>query len=848
MPGLSGTRVRAAVIGAALVAALAFTAFPAGASPRVSGGAVMGVGVHGTDPLGPDEISAYGYARTAPALTVSGQALASAEQQSAQLPTVGGSWTELTNNSDNLQPSGYNDPVWSNVGAGFRNTSGRVTALAAQGSTLYMGAAAGGVWKSTDNGQNWVPIGDKLPTLSIGALAVNPADNSLWVGLGEANTNADSYAGQGVVRSATGDSSFSRVGGDELSGFTIYKVLFDGAGHVYAATNHGLWRRSAGDLTSAWTLVFQPDPNPTNNPYHTGFITDVQVAPGSGGATVLAADGWRGAGVAGDTAYNGFYVSTTGGTAGSFNQVTPSGAINASDIGRTTFAYSTDGSKLYAVVESPSKLVAGRSTNLQGVFLSTSGPAGPWTLIANASKLCGSGSACPTFGNVGVQTWYNEYLTVDPANANHVILGLEETYQSFDAGATWTTINPYWNYNFACDQTNPPTCAPVTHPDQHAVAIVGGTLYIGNDGGVYSRPLEDTAANGDWTDLNDTLHTLQYYDAEAGAQGHGHQTMAVWGGLQDNGTTVSFQGAAQTITPAGGDGGGVIVNPDNSQDAVGEYVDLNTYLTTDGGHTFSTISPACAQALGQPITGCDPGPRFIAPLATDVKDPNHWVIGGEFVWNDTAAWSTVCHAADPTTTPPTPQQCSWQNVHDTGRGHSITALAVNGSTIYAAWCGGGCNTGGATPFSSGIDTNYGGTWHTIAASNLPNRFIQGLTVDHAHPGHVFAIFNGYSRRWIPGGGVGHVFESSDGGTTFTDISGNLPDVPSDALVYARGELALATDIGAFVADAGNGSGTTWSRLGSNLPNTSINNLRLNPDGKTLLAATHGRGIWSVPIP
>jgi hypothetical protein len=242
--------------------------------------------------------------------------------------------------------------------------------------------------------------------------------------------------------------------------------------------------------------------------------------------------------------------------------------------------------------------------------------------------------------------------------------------------------------------------------------------------------------------------------------------------------------------------------------------------------------------VGPPITGCDPNPRFIAPLATDVNNPNHWVIGGEFVWNDTANWSTVC---SPTTT------CSWTNVHDTGAGHSITALAVNGSVTYAGWCG-SCNIGGSTPFATGIDTNFGGTWHTISAPNLPNRYLQGLTVDPANAAHVYAVYNGFSRRWIPNAGVGHVFESTDGGVTWTDISVLLPDVPSDALVFSGGKLMLATDIGAFVADAGHGTNTAWSRFGTGLPNSSINNLRSDPGGSTVLAATHGRGLWRISVP
>lgn len=807
-----------------------------GSGARSFAQALEDTGGHDADVEGTDELNSFAFERTAPALSVSGNALAAAEAQAASLPEVGGTWSQLTDNPDNAQPRGFDDPVWSNAGAGFANVSGRVTALAADGADIYLGAADGGVWRSTNAGATWAPVDDQLGTLSIGALAVNAADHSVWVGTGEANTNADSYMGQGIFRFARGSSTFKRIGGNELSGLTVYRVVFDGRGNVYAATNAGLWRRSANNLTAPWTLVLKPQPNPTNNPYLTSFITDVVVRPGTDGAVVLAADGWRGAGdPPADTAFNGFYVSNSHGTAGTFHEITPTGDIDASDIGRTTFGYAADGSKLYAVIESPAMLLAGDSTVLQGIFVSANGnPSGPWTLVANSTKLCNSGSGltCPSTYQPGVQAWYNQSVLVDPANPNHVVVGLEEEYQSFNAGQTWTTISPYWNYDFACDATG--TCPLTTHPDQHAVALDGNTLYIGNDGGVYSRNFQSHGPRGGWSDLNKTIHTLQYYDAEAGHLGAG---LAEWGGLQDNGTTLLRTHGGQTLTPAGGDGGYVIVNPNNANDAVGEYVDMNPYLTTDGGRSFLTITPSCDNAVGPPITNCDPNPRFISPLVTDVNNPNFWVTGGEDVWTDTAAWSTVCDTTS----------CDWTNVHDTGAGHSITALAVEGSVIYAAWCG-PCNPGGSSPFASGIDTNYGGTWHTINVSSLPNRYIAGLTVDPSHPGHIYVVYNGFSRHWIKGGGVGHVFELHNGGASWTNISGNLPDVPSDTLVYSGGTLALATDIGAFVATAGGGTGTAWSRLGTNLPNASINDLRLDPDGQTLLAATHGRGLWSIKLP
>ena len=137
--------------------------------------------------------------------------------------------------------------------------------------------------------------------------------------------------------------------------------------------------------------------------------------------------------------------------------------------------------------------------------------------------------------------------------------------------------------------------------------------------------------------------------------------------------------------------------------------------------------------------------------------------------------------------------------------NAVTALssANGGGIVYAGWVGGGGNPG--PTFTRGIATNYGGTWHQVSTTGLPNRYIAGITVDPSNPAHAYAIFNGYSRRWIPGGGVGHVYETTNGGASWTDISGNLPDIASDALVIQKGQLALATDGGMFTAAAGQGA-------------------------------------------
>jgi hypothetical protein len=782
-----------------------------------------------------DQLAQFDFMRTAPAGFVKAGALTSATRHAAGMSMTGGSWQEFTNQPYNAEPSNYTDPFWSNIGAGFSLVGGRITALATTpDGAWFAGAADGGVWRSFDQGQNWTPVFDNMPTTSIGALAVDPVDGSIWVGTGEANTSQDSYRGTGVYRSFNDGHTWHLVGGSKnpVADHTVFRLAFDQSGDAYAATNNGLFRLTAD--AGHWTTVLQPA-GPNDFPPYDQQVTDVAVVPGSGGSDVIAAIGWHGPG---NTANNGFYESTDGGN--TFSLVTPTGDINAADIGRTTFAYSADGSKLYAIVQSPAAQGAGAASVLQGFFVSSGSPAsvaGPWTKIADASKLAASGSASPTFGTPGVQTWYNQDLAVDPNNPNHVYAGLEEVYESTDGGNTWITASPYWNYNYACDFTNPITCPKTTHPDQHAMMITDGQIVIGNDGGVYSRPLSDDSQDGNWSDLNATLRDLQYYDARAGNYNGG---TAVWGGLQDNGSSFVADSTSQMVEPAGGDGFSVIVDPADAHNLAGEYVDGTMYSTTDGGHSFADfVSPTCAaQGItglpGGPRADCDPNARFWTPITQDQQNASTWLIGGEFVWVSKDGWNTAC----------TNVACSWTPVFDTGAGNAVTAMssANNGGIIYAAWVHGGGNP--SPSFHTGIATNYGGTWHQVSTTGLPNRYIAGVWVDQSNPAHAYAVFGGFSRRWIPGGGVGHVFETTDGGASWTNITGNLPDIPGDAIVLSGGKLALGTDQGVFTALAGQGTATTWSRFGTGMPNAVVDDLTIGPNG-FIYAATHGRGVWRI---
>ncbi len=789
-------------------------------------------------------------ARTAPGIVAPG-AYGAAWAQLQSLHRVGSDWQHVTTKPYNADDPRYRD-YFSNSSGGAGYVTGRVTGLAADDDGyVYAGGANGGVFRSRVGGGNWEAISDKLPSLSTGALELDRGGR-LWYATGEANTGATSFVGTGVyVLPDPRHGTFQpggRVGGAELES-TIINALRFGGDKVWAATSRGVWTHSTKTLSGPWKLEFAPNPDylpggpkaaDPNAPYK-NIANDIAI-DAKDPAKVLLAVGWR----SGDT-YNGFYAYT----AGSWQRVTTGlGDLpaNAEDVGNVTLVRSRDGARYYAIDQSPAQQASNPDSALKGVYVSKSGsPFGPWTLIADYVKLRNSGSALQDEGyQPGIQAWYNQFIQVDPTNADHVYIGLEEVFESKNGGTSWVTPGPYWNFGFPCWSQDPPAqsgdCFGTTHPDQHTAAVVTyrGKKYFlaGNDGGVYRRPLGGAVDSGghakDWQSLADgTMDTLQYYSVGIGRD-RKYGGVAVSGGLQDNGQSI-LRGRDRVMgSNFGGDGGDTLVDPDNGCNIVAEYVYLAMRVTNNCAEGVAhTEEEATSRDIAPPdnkLGGA--GARFIAPFAADAKDTNTWVAGGTHVWVQKKGFA-IQSGAD------------WTNVFDLGAGHVATGVAVSGGVAYVGWCG-PCNNQG---FARGIAVGKtdGTGWHQLSLpvdGRLPNRYVSGFDVDPRDPAHVFVAINGFSRKWTegPGAGVGHVFESRDGGVTWKDVSANLPDMPANAVkILPGGGLVLGTDLATLYRAPG---ARDWAVLGRNLPTTAVLQVKVGPDGQ-LYAATHGRGIWSI---
>jgi photosystem II stability/assembly factor-like uncharacterized protein len=731
-----------------------------------------------------------------------------------------GSWVNLGPAPIDGEPPQYADPVWSNYGAGVGVSTGRVTALAVDPTnpnTVYSGGADGGVWKSTDGGDTWTSISDSFTTQSIGAMAIPPGSpNELFVGTGEANTNSDSYYGYGLYRSGNGGTSFKKIGGSTFDRLTIFRILTKGNGNtVMVATNKGLFRSDDGGNTFSLVLA------PGNPDAFQAFVTDVAWTYQGNG--VVAAVGWRGG-----KPTNGLYTSTNGGKTWTYI-ASPPGFDAQSDIGRTSLATTpAQPGLIYAVVQSANLFnTPGARTVLKGVYKTTAGPNGPWTEVESADDMAHNQTSALSLDHYpfnyqpGVQAWYNDYVSIDPTNPDDVVVGLEEVWNSSDAGESWKVIGRYWDF-CVNDPTHEPWCNqgatglyPTTHPDQHAAGwgVVDGQplLYVGNDGGVWKQ--QGPGFNNDnWDNQNTNQSTTQCYSASASADG------TIICGLQDNGF-VKYTGSQMWPEIAGGDGTDGVIDPTNSQNIIGSYTGMQMYRSNNGGSTYTTITPG------------DPDPRFVSPVVMDPTNSNHIVAVGQRIWQTKVGFNTT--AGD------------WHAMYDLGFPHQSTAVSVRGKTIYDAWCG-GCNPSAfntAAGFASGLVSNIGG-WHDLAAAGLPNRYVTSVVQDPANKMHIYVTESGFSRNWIPSAGLGHVFESTDGGATFSDISGNLPDAPVSSAILDGSNLIVGTDTGVF-EQAGGG---TWAPLGTGMPTVVIDDLTMVPGpGHTLVAATHGRGVWELGL-
>ncbi|MGI8746671.1 MAG: IPT/TIG domain-containing protein [Bryobacteraceae bacterium] len=467
-------------------------------------------------------------------------------------------------------------------------TAGRVNAIAIDprdNNTVYIGAAEGGVWKTTDGGNTWTPLTDDQPSLANGSIALDPSNPDIvYAGTGEENFAGDSYYGAGILKSTDGGASWKNIVGPFLRAMIGTIAVHPTNGQIVLCTTaSGVWRSIDG--ASNWSRVL--------GTAGSGFAAGTSlvfdpVTPN----TVYAA-----LGSTGGSSANGVYKSTDAGLTWKLSGGSGTNAIPSSNVGRIAMALApSNPSTLYVAIQDSSTIANSGRGPLLGIWKSTDS-GGTWNQLSNAPAAA--------FGDL---LWYSNVLAVSPQDPDLLFAGALGIYRTRDGGATWQILPPTGPNNTQI------------HVDQHAFAFTpdGTRIYIGNDGGVYSTTnAGNTIVN--WTTLNDQLAITQFYP---GMSLDPLRPDFALGGTQDNGTQ-RYTGNPSWENIACGDGSWAAIDPAVPTNLYGACQKISINKTLDGGNTFFRS----IYGLDQTDTT-----QFIAPLVLDPSNPQTLYFGTFRVW------------------------------------------------------------------------------------------------------------------------------------------------------------------------------------------------------------------------
>lgn len=710
---------------------------------------------------------------------------------------------------------------WSWLGPG--NIGGRTRTLVIdpqQTETMYTGGVSGGVWKTTDGGAAWRPTGDTLANIAINSLVMDPRDhNRLYAGTGEGyfretvRGTALPLRGGGIFVSTDAGESWSILESTRNSDFHFVNDLFVSSvdtSRIYAATRTGVFRSSDGG--QSWTRILSVDA--------AGGCLDLVARPGAASDYLYASCGTLGQATV--------YRNMDAASGGAWSPV-----LSEPNMGRTSLAVApSNPDVVYALSASNVSTPPGFNQGLLAVFRSSeAGAAGTWQAVVrntSADRLSTLLLTNPVpaaeveckFSNQNqfvTMGWYCNTIAVDPTNPDRVWAAGVDLFRSDDGGATWGVASYWW-----ANRTAP----SYVHADQHAIVFhprfdgsTNNTLFAANDGGIYKtdEASDDVLrgittlcdpANGEiaWQHVSGNLGITQFYHGAVFPNGREYIA-----GAQDNGTLLGRDDlGANGWTPiAGGDGSYVAIDPSKPTTFYVSSQVANILKTEDGGATFKKATTGLADDF-----------LFITPLMMEPGAPQVLWTGGRKLWRTDNAGA------------------SWTAASTTLGAGKVSAIAVSGSRVLA---------GTSNGFIYRNDDARSATPATLWSGVQPREgFVSSITHHPLDADVVYATFAGFGGQ--------HVWKSTDGGVSWTPLDGEgggqIPDIPVHSLVvdpYRPERLFIGTDLGVMVSIDG---GAHWMTELDGMPKAVTEWLVIaaSPEGRSLYAFTHGRGVWRAELP
>jgi hypothetical protein len=713
------------------------------------------------------------------------------------------------------------------------NQGGRTRALAfdvANSNIILAGGVSGGMWRSTDGGSSWAKTtaSSLLQSATCIAQDTRPGKQNIWYyGTGEYSGNSASgggsdafYTGDGIFKSTDDGVSWNILSSTATNVPQTFDNFFDyvwdiATDHhntsqdvVYAATYGAIFRSTNGGTN--WSPVLPSSPV---SPYSS--YTDVAVD--SNGVAYAALSDAGGS--------KGIYRSTDGVT---WTNITPSGwpsSYNRIVIGIAP----SNQNVVYFLAETPGSGTNGHSI-WKYTYLSGDGTGAGGTWVDRSANIPMFGGSV---GNFDSQGSYDLVIKVKPDNADVVFIGGTNLYRSTDGFASTgntTWIGGYSTANDVSQYTN-------SHCDMHSLAFSPANpsvLINGDDGGI-TKTMNCLASTVSWTFLNNGYFTSQFYSVAVDQSANGDAV--VIGGLQDNGNyfTNSTSGTANwKQLPAGGDGGITAI-------ASGK---TSYYIETQNGDVLRLLLDAngnyTSYAGVKPSGGS--GFLFTTPY---VLDPNNtkmmYLAAGTTLWRNSDLTGIPTGSQNATSV-------NWTELTNTTlTGANISAVAVSTTTANRVYYG----TDDGRVFRLDAANSGNPTPSEITGSNFPavNPYVSCIAVDPTNADNAIVVFSNYN--------VISLFYTANGGTSWTDIAGNLEqnsngsgDGPSCRWVAilptnSGAKYYVGTSTGLYSAESLNGTSTIWAQEGaSNIGNVVVSMVVARATDGLVVVATHGNGVYS----
>ncbi|GEN72894.1 T9SS type A sorting domain-containing protein [Chryseobacterium lathyri] len=704
------------------------------------------------------------------------------------------------------------------------------------GKRVFAGGVSGGLWVNQDpsvSTNEWTPLSTFWANTSIACMASDPNDpQTFYVGTGESSTT--DAVGSGIWKSTNGGTTWTQIftipvtyssSGVRNGNFYINDIKVrnnNGVSEVYAGVSGayvgisfndgwqglsqaGLYKSTDGGTTFTKNSNLLALNTTTGTTSTTGYSIQ-QIEIGADNSVWISTRSSRFTNI---DSGGRIFKSTDGNTFSEIYNVGNTGS-------RVNFTLSrTDANKIYAFMQ-------GVNNTSEPIRIARSMDGGTtWQATNDATPVI----TLPTAADTSIaandftrgQSFYDLVIAADPLDDNTVYIGGIDLFKSTNGGVSWTQISKWSNNNnMAALQVSQ------VHADQHEIVFNPFNNYstnqmlFGNDGGIYFAGNKNTIGTiGGFSARNTRYNVTQFYSATLNPI-KTPSNEEILAGAQDNGSWWLY-GVPQAnnflTSQLATSGDGMYTEYDDQDNyEIASYVYNNHYLLTN--NAYYLISSANRNAYG----------HFVNEIALDrINNVFYSYRSGLTLFRTSGLSATATTFTNNTVTVGTAQtneQISWLKV---------SPYTTASTTLFV-----GTNLGRIFKITNANTTSYVTTAITTPAVGTISDIEFG-----ANENEIIVTLSNYNLTSI--------FYSADGGVTWQNKEGNLPDMPVRTVLRNpddANEIIVGTEMGVWGTTNFLSASPTWASISGNIGNIRITNLDYRPATRTVLVSTYGRGAWT----